>query len=476
MEKSLSKGTEIPLEIEGLSFGGDGVARSGGMVVFVHGGVPGDTVLAVITKQRKNYCEANIVSVEKPSLYRISPRCGHFGVCGGCRLQHIIYDRQLFFKESHVRECLEHIGGMREVPVREIIRMQTPWFYRNKMEFTFGMAKDGEVVIGLHEAGRFDRVVDIVECFLQSPLSNSMLAAVRDFARRDNLRAYNPRAWRNLPDGSKYENPLPVQAHQAAPLLKNLVIRTGNDGRDYMVCIVTTPGDFSQVSTFKETILRDFPQVKSLFWYRNPYVSGVAIAGEGSLLYGESFVEEKICGISLKVSPASFVQVNTMQVEVLYSVVQEFAELTGDETVFDLYTGTGPIALILARAARKVVALEINADAVNDARCNAEKNGISNVEFIEGDVEKHLPAVAEKDPPDVVVVDPPRAGVHKKAMRALLKLLPRCIVYVSCNPATLARDLKVFTESGYDILGVQPIDMFPHTAHIESVARLDRRV
>ncbi|MEW6200982.1 MAG: 23S rRNA (uracil(1939)-C(5))-methyltransferase RlmD, partial [bacterium] len=403
--------------------------------------------------------------IETPSAWRTLPRCAHFGVCGGCRLQHIVYEKQLEFKESQVSECLQHIGGLREVTVRKIAGMSDPWYYRNKMEFTFGTSPGGEVLLGMHEAGRFDRIVDVTECHLQPALCNDVVASVRDFARRYSLMSYDPRARHSSMD-----------RHMGLPLLKNLVVRAGSDGENYMLCLVTTPGDFPQIAQFREIIRQNFPQVKSMFWYRNPLVSGVAIAGEGELLCGEHFIEEKIGGIALKVSPSSFVQINRAQAQMLYATIVEFAGLSGDETVVDLYTGTGPIALLLAGGVKKVIAVESNADAVSDARWNAEKNGIGNVEFIEGAVEKLFLETAEKNKPDVVVADPPRAGIHKKAMRALLKTLPRRIVYVSCNPATLARDVKIFVEGGYDVTAVQPVDMFPHTPHIEAVARLDRKI
>ncbi|MFH1537760.1 MAG: 23S rRNA (uracil(1939)-C(5))-methyltransferase RlmD, partial [bacterium] len=467
---ALKVGAEVELEVEDVAFGGSGVARCEGLVCFVRFGVPGDVVRAVVRKKKRKHRECDILEVIQPSPLRVEPRCAHFGDCGGCSFQNIKYEEQLRFKEKHVRDCIERIGGLRGVPVEPIVGMDDPWFYRNKMEYTFGQdaqrrdaqRQDGEIALGLKRRGRFDRVVDVEECFLQSPVSNRLLAAVRELARGWGLPPYNPRT------------------HEG--FLKNLAVRVGSRRKDggcaIMVCLVTatgiTPGEFPQINELKETIARDFPEVKSLYRFRNPEVSGVAIAGEAELVAGAPHIEETICGLRFRVSPGSFLQVNVRQAENLYEKIVEFAGLTGGERVVDLYTGAGPIALLLARGAREVVGVESVEEAVRDARFNAEANGVGNVQFVAGAAEKVLGEVLEAGKPDLVVADPPRAGIHPKALKALLKNPPARMVYVSCNPSTLARDLQSLTESGYSLKAVHPIDMFPHTAHVESVTLLER--
>lgn len=458
LKAALKVDAEVELKIEDMAFGGSGVARFEGLVCFVRGGVPGDVVRAAVRKKKRRHRECDILEILQPSPLRVKPRCAHFGACGGCSFQNINYEEQLRFKEKHVRDCLERIGGLRNIPLQPIIGMGDPWFYRNKMEYTFGRRdarrRDGELALGLMRRGRFDRVVDVEECFLQSPISNRLLEAVRTLARGWGLPPYNPRT------------------HEG--FLKNLAVRVGGRGKDFLACLVTTPGEFSHLNELKEMIARDFPEVKSLYHYRNPGVSGVAIAGEAELIAGEPHVEETICGFRFRVSPEAFLQVNVRQAEALYEKIVEFADLAGGEGVVDLYTGAGPIALLLSAHARSVTGVESVGEAVRDARVNADANGVENARFETGVVEKVLSEILEAERPDLLIADPPRAGVHPKALKALLKAPPPRMIYVSCNPATLARDLKQLVEAGYALKIVQPVDMFPHTAHVESVSLLER--
>ncbi|MEW5945409.1 MAG: 23S rRNA (uracil(1939)-C(5))-methyltransferase RlmD [bacterium] len=452
---AFERGAVVELEVEGLIYGGDGVARRDGLVFFVAGAAPGDLVRAQVARKKRKHREARVIEIIKPSPARTEPRCPHFGECGGCKLQHVVYETQLRCKESHVRDCLQRIGGIADPPVREITPMPDPWRCRNKMEFAFGSGGGG-VVLGLHPQGRFDTVIDVKQCFLLTPEASRILETAREFARRRNLAPYNPRT------------------HEG--FLKNLVLRTGGGGGEFMVCIVTTPREFPSADELAEAVAACVPRVKSVWWYRNPLVSGVAIAGEADLLLGKETLSEEISGMKLRVSPESFMQVNARQTQALYSTIVSFAGLTGTETALDLYTGAGPIAMLLARSAKSVTGIESVPEAVRDANLNAAENGIQNVRFLCGQVEKLLPAAAaENPPPHVVVADPPRAGIHKKVIRALLDIRPTRLVYVSCNPAALARDAAALLEGGYRLADVQPVDMFPHTYHVEAVALLTAR-
>lgn len=448
-DSKLRPGDVLTLDVTALAFGGDGVARRDGLVVFVYDAVPGDRVEAVVVKAKKKFVSARIQRILEPSPDRVEPRCPHFGACGGCRLQHIRYEKQLEFKESQVRETLQHIGGIPDPPVAPILGAHA-WNYRNKMEFTFGATPDGVPVLGLHRPGAFDRVVDVRECHIQSPVGNRILGAAREFFQQYPQPPYLPRFHTGV--------------------LRNLVIRTARDGRDAMVCLVTTPVDIPGIDRFAEFLTARVPEVRSVSWFRNGGVATVALAGDEVLLHGPGHITEEISGLRLKVSPASFLQTNSSQAETLYRALLESAAPDGNDTAFDLYSGTGPIGLLLARAVRRVFALESNASAVADARGNASANGIDNIEFIEGEVERKLDELCRAEPPGLVAVDPPRPGLHKKALAALIAAAPVRIAYVSCNPATLARDAALLIAAGYALRRVRPVDMFPHTWHIECVA------
>lgn len=451
---ALAPGAEVELEISSIAFGGSGVARVEGLVCFVPGGVPGDVVRAVVRKRRRRHRECEIIGVVSPSPLRVEPRCAHFGFCGGCSFQSIRYEEQLRFKEGHVRDCLERLGGIENPPLAPAIAMDDPWFYRNKMEYTFGPF-DGELVLGLMRKGYFNRVVDLRECFLQSPAAQRILGAARGLARTWGLEPYRPRSNEGV--------------------LKNLVVRIGNRGADYMVCLVTSPGDYRREAAELAALLaRDFPEVKSFYHFRNPAVSGVAISGESELVSGAPHIEETILGLRFRVSPESFLQVNLRQTEVLYEKALELAAPGAGDTGLDLYCGAGPITLLLAGRAGRVLGLESVETAVRDARLNAEANGVKNAEFTAAPVEKILPEILAAEKPDFAIIDPPRAGMHPKAVKALAADPPPRLVYISCNPSTLARDVAALIESGYTLRSVLPVDMFPQTFHIETVSLLER--
>ncbi len=451
-------GEKLRLRVFGLAFGGAGVAHSeSGLVVFVHGGVPGDDVTAYVTKRRRGYIEARVETVESPSVDRTAPECSHFGgpagnLCGGCKWQNYNYEKQLLWKEQQVRDHLERIAGIPEPRVEPVIGMENPWGYRNKMEYTFSASADGRLALGLHRAGSFDRIVDVDRCLLQTERCDELRNSARELCRARGL------------------TPHSIRAHEG--LMRNFVIRSA--GADLMGCVVTHGDGFApHAAAFADALTAGFPDMKSLMWFAHEAMNGVAIAGAARLLAGDTHITDTVLGLRMKVSPASFMQTNPAQCARLYEKLLDCAAMEGGETVFDLYTGTAPIAMLLARRARRVVGIESNTTALEDARVNLTVNAVGNVELVGGEVENRLGALCASGAPDIVAVDPPRVGLHKNALSALIAARPRRVLYVSCNPATLARDTAALVDAGYSLTLTQPFDMFPHTAHIECLSRFD---
>lgn len=447
----IKRGGRVTVRVSALSFGGAGVARmEDGFVIFVAGALPGDLVEAVIKKKKKGYAEAFIGELLEACPERIEPRCEHFGMCGGCKWQHYPYELQLAAKREQVIDHLERIAGIKSPPVLDIIGMDDPWHYRNKMEYTFSRYSDDNLKLGLHRPGFFDRVIDINQCHLQAPECDAIRNATREFCRERGLGPHN------------------VRKHEG--LMRNLVLRNTADG--IMACIVTHDNSFQEhIADYIQTLLKACPEITGIHWFVNDLLSGVAIAGEETLVYGTApFITEKVLDVQLRISPASFAQTNTTQCEKLYSTILDFAELSGNEEVFDLYSGAGPIAILLSRAAKRVTAIESNASAVADGLINLDINNVKNVSFIESEVEKKLPDLCAEISPDIVIADPPRAGIHQKGLAAMISVKPKKIIYVSCNPSTMARDAAELIAAGYELTKVQPVDMFPHTAHIECVS------
>lgn len=447
-------GAKLELRIESVAFGGEGLARHDGLVVMVRGGLPGDVVNTYVSRRHKNHVEAKIESIVEPSPHRIEPRCAHFAYCGGCAWQHFVYAEQLRWKERHVREHFERIAGIADPPILPIAGMDDTWRYRNKMEYAFSQFGDGRLKLGLHSKGRFDVIIDIDDCHLQPATCNDLRNCVREIGRERNFSTYN------------------VRRHEG--MFRHFVIRTARRGESLMGIFSTLDSEFQDGEEIAKLISNRFPAVDSLMWHVNTTRGGAAVAGKGKLLAGADRLHENVLGLTLEVSSISFMQTNTLQCERLYTELLDACELDGSETVLDLYTGAGPIALLLASRAKRVIGLESVGEAVADARRNAELNGIENVEFIEGEVEKELAALCETVSPDTIVLDPPRAGAHKNAIASVIAAAPRQIAYVSCNPSTLARDATELVGAGYKLASVQPVDMFPHTYHIECVARFVR--
>lgn len=453
----VSRGDRLTVDVTDLAFGGEGVARTGGYVLFVPGGVPGDRLEVRVTQVRPRFARAAIDRVVTPSLRRTDPPCPYFGRCGGCRLQHVRYEAQLEFKQRQVAECLARLGGVgpaETLPLAPIIGAPEIYGYRNKMEFTFAEA-EGEPIVGLHEAERYDVILDIERCLLQSDPMNAVLREVRAFVREHGWRVY--------------------RSEREEGLLRFLMLREGRATGEAMVNLVTASPDMETARALADRLRARCPQVVSVVLNVNPKKAAVAVGVEEHPVAGNETIRERLGGLDFSISANSFFQTNTRQAERLFEVVAGYAGLTGGEVVFDLYSGTGAISLLLARQARAVYGIELVPAAIEDAARNAAANGIANCTFLPGEVRHVLPDLLRRGVrAEVVVADPPRAGFHPKALRAVLALGPGRVVYVSCNPATLARDVGELARQGYRLEWVQPVDMFPQTPHIEAVARLTR--
>jgi 23S rRNA (uracil1939-C5)-methyltransferase len=460
---TIKKGQQLELDVTDIAFGGRGLTRVDGLAVFVDQAVPQDRVLARIYKKKKKYAEARVVELLQPSPLRVKAPCPYSGYCGGCKWQFLNYETQLAYKRQHVADALVHIGGLQNVPVHPTLASQLIFGYRNKMEFSCTDRRwvmpadldradiDRSVAIGLHVPGTFDKVLDIDACLLQPSLGNAILGAVRDYVRRSPLPIYGLRShegfWRFV-----------VLRHSAAAdeWMVNLV--TASDARDHLMPLARE---------LKST----FSSVVSVINNITARKAGVAIGEKEVVLDGRASIVDRIGPFEFELSANSFFQTNTRGAGRLYDTVVRYAGLTGDEKVLDLYCGTGTIASFLASASREVVGIEMVASAVEDARRNCRRNEIRNCRFIQGDARDVLAKLDFR--PDVLVIDPPRVGMHQDVVGQVLSLGARSLVYVSCNPSTLARDLAVLKE-GYEVFEVQPVDMFPHTFHIEAVARLRR--
>ena len=441
---------ELDLKIESLAYGGNGVARLNGFVVFVRRGLPGDTVRARVTKVKRNHAEALAVEIVEPGAQRVEAPCAHYPACGGCRFQDLAYDSQLAAKEEQVADALRRIGRLADPPLEPIVPADPVFHYRNKLEYSFTRTPDGPA-LGFHRAGRWDEVLEIDRCWLTTDLGNAIRTAARDWARTHGLEAYD-------------------QAEHTG-FLRHLVVREGRNTGQALVQLVTAPGKLD-VDSFVAA-LEQFSEVRSIHWSVNDRPAEVTNLPT-QLLAGEDGIEEELCGLRFRVRPNAFLQTNTAMAERLYELAREYAELTGEETVYDLYCGIGTIGLTLARDALTVWGIEVSEESVACALDNAELNGIANAAFFAGEVGEAVANLRDRaGEPDVVVVDPPRAGLSGKALRRIARLAPKRIVYVSCNPTTLAGNAKeLAAEHGYRLERARPVDMFPHTPHIETVALL----
>ena len=446
---------ELELRIDRLAYGGNGVARLNGFVVFVRRGLPGDLVRAHVTKVKRGYAEASALEVLEPGPTRVDAPCRHFGDCGGCRFQDLAYEAQLEAKAGQVRDALERIGGLSGFEFEPAVPAESAFHYRNKMEYSFAPGPDGPG-LGLHRAGRWDEVLDLERCWLTTDLGNAIREAVKAWAVAEGLAAYDQETQEGY--------------------LRHLVVREGRNTGQALVMLVTAPGELPGAARLVEA-LRTFPEVRSIHWAVNDRPAEVTNL-PSEVLWGADAIEEKLVGLRFRVRPNAFLQTNTAMCERLYGLALEYAALTGNETVYDLYCGIGGIALATARDALTVWGVEVSEESVACALENADLNGIANAAFFAGEVGAAIEDLAARaGPPDVVVVDPPRAGLSGKALRRVARLEAPRIVYVSCNPTTLAGNAKeLVTEWGYRLERARPVDMFPHTPHIETVALFTRGV
>ncbi len=453
MAAPVARGDELELMVDSLAYGGNGVARLNGFVVFVRRGLPGDTVRAEVTKVKRGYAEALATEVLAPGPNRIEAPCTHYPACGGCRFQDLAYEAQIAAKHDQVRDALVRLGRVADPPIEPIVPAESVFHYRNKLEYSFADTSRG-AALGFHRAGRWDEVLEVERCWLTTDLGNAIRDTVREWAQEEGLPAFDQRTQTGY--------------------LRHLVVREGRNTGQALVQLVTAPGDLQGADRFVAA-LRAFPEVRSIHWAVNDSPAEVTNLPT-NLLWGEEGIEEEVCGLRFRVRPNAFLQTNTAMAERLYGVAIEYAGLTGAETVYDLYCGIGTIALAMASRALTVWGVEANEESVACAIENAGLNGITNAAFFAGEVGRSLEDLRERaGAPDVVVVDPPRAGLSGKALRGLARLEAPRIVYVSCNPTTLAANVKdLAADWGYTLRRVCPVDMFPHTPHIESVALLER--
>ncbi len=463
------------ITVEDYAAEGKSLAKIDGKVIFIEGAIPGDVVDVLLGKNKKDWAEGRVIQIKLNSPLRVQPFCTHFGTCGGCQWQMLPYSQQLFYKQKQVTDNLQRIGKVHLPPIQPIIGCDATTQYRNKMEYTFsnkrfvpddvfrkmkaaGEDTDSAVfkdVGGFHAKGIFDKVVEIDECFLQAEPTNLLRKAVAAFVKENNLLFYDIK-------------------HKTG-WLRNMLVRMADTG-ELMVNIVINHEDEPARIKLLDHLLATFPAITTLLYTINPKVNDSLYGLEPITYFGKGFIIEKLENFQFKISVKSFFQTNTKQAEKLYQITRDFAELTGTQTVYDLYCGTGSIGIFVSKHAKKVIGVELVEDAIKDAEENAVLNNIAHAAFFCGDTIKICDDAffAQHGKPDVIITDPPRAGMHEKLVHKLLQIAAPVIVYVSCNPATQARDLSLLGEK-YMVTKIQPVDMFPHTLHIENVVQLKLR-
>lgn len=466
------KRKELPVvenvEITGVAAEGKSIARVDDMVVFIPYGAPGDVVNIKLDKKKRSYAEAHIVDMVKPSPDRVTPACEHFGVCGGCKWQHIPYESQLRYKRDQVVDALTRIAKVEIPEVNPTLGSKETFCYRNKLEYTFSCKcwitfedlRSGHEIadrnaLGFHIPGAFDKVLDIKKCWLQDDLSNRIRLFVRQYALAKGYEFYD------------------IKAQQG--LMRTLMVRIASTGEVMLIVVFARP-EQEKINDLMGAIAAEFPEITSQLYVVNQKVNDTIADQEVITYRGRDYINEEMEGLQFRIGPKSFYQTNSLQAYELYKVARRMACLKPDDLVYDLYTGTGTIANFVARQVKKVVGIEYVPEAIADAKLNSEVNGIDNTIFFAGDMKDVLTDgfIAEHGRPDVMIIDPPRAGMHEDVVNVILNARPERIVYVSCNPATQARDIALM-DSLYRVEEVQPVDMFPHTHHVENVVRMTRR-
>ncbi len=463
MSISIKKGDILELRIEKMAAGGFGVARLNRYVIFVKGAAEGDVVKARVYKKKKDYSEAKVVEVIEPSEHRIEPECKYYGYCGGCQWQHIRYDAQLRYKKEIVKEAMHKIGGLRDVKILDTIPSEEIFEYRNKMEFTFSKKpwilpsseeEKPPFALGLHIPGSFDRVIDIKRCLLQPDKGNMILDIVRQYVKKTATPIYD------------------IKTHEG--FWRFLTLRNSKAFGEWMVNIITSEDEPPIIEPLSKELCKKVDGIRTVVNNISKKKAAVAIGDREVVVYGDGFIEDKIGDFRFRISANSFFQTNPKGAENLYAKVREYAELSGKEEVLDLYSGTGTIPIFLSKDAKRIIGIEISQDAVKDARKNCSLNGIDNCLFIIGDIREMLSKAISEIRPDVIIADPPRPGMHKDVIKGIIELGAKKLIYVSCNPATMARDIAMLSNM-YETKEIQPVDMFPHTHHIEVVAKMVKK-
>lgn len=449
----LKKNGIYTVTIEDLGHKGEGIGKVKGIPLFIQGGLPGDELKVEITKLKKNYGFAKLLEIQKPSDKRVLPKCPIAEVCGGCQIMSLDYSEQLNIKTQRVRETLKRIGKI-DSTVLDTLGMEEPYHYRNKAQFPIGM--DGSTpIMGFFKTGTHE-IVNTEHCYIQHSVNDVLTGIVKEYIAKHFITVYDEKSRKGL--------------------LRHMVSRISYETGEVMVIFVINGTELPFKEELIESLKKEVKSLKTVVQNINTKNTNVIFGDKTTTLYGEGFIVDKIKDLSFYISPRSFFQVNPIQTKVLYEKALEYANLTGEETVFDLYCGIGSISLFLAQKAKKVYGIEIVPEAIEDAKKNADLNNFTNTEFILGAAEVAVPKLYEKGiTADVVVVDPPRKGCEEKVLETMVKMDPKRIVYVSCNPSTLARDLAYLEENGYKTIEVQPVDLFPHSAHVETVCLLERK-
>lgn len=450
----MNKNDILTVKIEDMSETGEGIGKYEGYTLFVKDACLGDLVRAKITKPKKNYAFARLEEVIEPSPYRVEPPCPVHRACGGCQLQALSYEQQLKFKEKKVKDCLMRIGGFSEVNIKPIMGMDNPLGYRNKAQFPFGTNKEGKIITGFY-AGRTHCIIENDRCLLGYPKNEEILELIKEYMTENHVSAYDEVSHRGL--------------------VRHALIRIGHHTGEIMVCLVINGKKLPFASVLVDK-LSQVAGMTSISVNINTADTNVILGDKTEILWGSDKISDKIGDLTFKISARSFFQVNSMQTEKLYGKALEYAQLETDDVVWDLYCGIGTISLFIAQKASKVYGVEIVEDAIKDAKENAALNGITNAEFFVGKAEEVVPEKMKTEgiKADVIVVDPPRKGCEPELLEALVKIGPKRIVYVSCSPSTLARDLKYLCGEGYELVEVTPCDMFGHSTHVENVCLLNR--
>lgn len=450
----VQKNEQYQVLVEDLTHDGAGVAKVDGYPLFIQNTLPGEVASVVVTKANKTYGFAQLLQIIKESNERIEPACIHYGKCGGCQLQHMSYSAQLRAKQKQVKDAITRIGGLEDVIVHPTIGMDDPWRYRNKSQIPVG-ERNGKLVAGFYQK-RSHHINDIDRCLIQHEVNDDVVNTVKKIAQSFGIRAYDEEKHRGT--------------------LRHIIARHGKKTDDLMVVLVTNGKQLPNKKKIVEAIKEELPNVKSIVQNINMKRTNVILGDETIVLWGDEYIYDYIGDIQFAISARSFYQVNPEQTKVLYDKTLEYANLTGKETVIDAYCGIGTISLFLAKRAKQVYGVEIVPDAIEDAKRNAKLNDIKNVEFAVGKAESVMPAWYEEGiRPDVIVVDPPRKGCDETLLETMIAMKPKRIIYVSCNPATLARDLRILADGSYKVEEVQPVDMFPQTTHVECCVSLEKK-